>query len=110
MPKKKKRATLSGKEPVTEDVAAPAPIDPETGQHEDHWVLSEEERVKGFVRPVRRTYKHTRCSARTMMPLAIAETYARDPKFYGATFCVYCKEYFPVDQFVWVDDGSTVGS
>ena len=28
------------------------------GMHADYIVLTEEERAKGFVRPVRRTYKH----------------------------------------------------
>jgi len=30
----------------------------ETGQHEIYLVLSEEERAKGFVRPLRNTYVH----------------------------------------------------
>lgn len=71
-------------------------------------VLSDEERAKGFVRPVRRSYVHATCGAVTTMGLAIAETYARNPTFYGATFCVRCSMHRPVGEtgeFVW-DDGS----
>lgn len=90
------------------DSAAPLPIDPKTGQHGAYWVLSEDERAKGFVRPVRTTYFHTKCKTTTTMGQAIAETYARDPKFYGATFCCFCRDHLPVGEhgdFVW-DDGS----
>lgn len=33
-------------------------IDPTTGMQKDYIVLSEEERAKGFVRPVRQSYRH----------------------------------------------------
>ena len=45
------------------------------------------------------------CGTRTTMGLALAETYARDPKFYGGTFCCGCGKHLPVDEFIW-DDGS----
>jgi hypothetical protein len=51
-----------------------------------------------------------RCGAVTTMPGAIAETYARDPKFYGSTFCCGCGGYFPVEQFVWDGSDERVGS
>jgi len=149
--------------PVTTD-----PSDPRLGhggddtpgpQNEVYLVLSEEERAKGFVRPVRRTYKHVGlqpkypmrdltdrehelydsegyvkfeiypegskaigkfwtqvdldnhgCGTITSMGQAIAETYARSPHFYGATYCVGCQKHLPVGEFVWVDDGTIVGS
>lgn len=93
--------------------AAPAPIRPATGQYGGHWILSEEDRNKGFVRPVRLTYKHVPCDAVTFMPREIAETYARKPKFYDKTFCVKCKDYLPIGdkgEFVWEEDGSKVGT
>lgn len=152
-------------EPGHEHGGAPAPIDPSTGQHKAYWVLSEEERAKGFVRPVRRTYLHVGqavcgkrpnwgdaepgkvfictappghdgecsqgrsvtpeeaeraekrhvfggCGTETTMGQAIAETYARDPKYYGATFCCACRSHFPVGehgQFVW-ENGERVGT
>jgi hypothetical protein len=53
------RVTLSGRPPdLPADAAAPGPIDPRTGMHTDYWVLSEAERAKGFVRPVRDSYRH----------------------------------------------------
>lgn len=82
------------------------------GMNEAYLVLSDEERAKGFVRPVRRTYVHEACGVATTMGQAIAETYARDPSFYGATFCVGCQMHKPVGangEFVW-DDGSKVGT
>lgn len=133
------------------------------GQQSAYLVLSEEERAKGFVRPVRRTYIHVGkagptyplrdlteeeqqrfgqdyikfeeyptefaprtgrlwsqadldaigkgCGTETTMGQAIAETYARDPRFYGATYCCRCQRHFPVSEFVWSDDPSqTVGT
>jgi len=83
-----------------------------TGQAEVYLVLSEEERAQGFVRPVRAEYRHTVCGAETRMSRAIAETYARQPYFYGATFCAACGLHRPVGadgEFEWLD-GSKVGT
>ena len=153
------KVTLSGKPAdPTYDGGAPQPIDEATGMHKDYWVLSPEERAKGFVRPVRRTYKHvgdrpkfplrdltseeqiryagcnytkfeqyleadgssvsgrfwtearlnSGCGTLTTMGDAIAETYARNPEFYGATFCCQCRDHFPVGEkgeFEWLDGG-----
>lgn len=134
--------------------------DATTSQHEVYLVLSDEERQKGFVRPVRRSYRHigksnkyplrdltdeqkTRypdyvkyeaypeselpqvgkywtqealdkigngCGTVTTMGQAIAETYAREPHFYGSTYCVHCEKHLPVDEFVWEGTRETVGS
>ena len=67
----------------------------DNGQQKDYVVLSDEERGKGFIRPLRRTYVHNSCGHHTTMGLIIAETYARDPKFYDGTFCCFCKKHFP---------------
>lgn len=95
-------------------------------QNEVYLVSNEGE----FVRPVRTKYihvgpggyeidpndprKHGRtgngCGVLTVMGRAIAETYARDPKFYGATYCVGCGMHLPVDEFVWADTNERVGS
>ncbi len=80
------------------------------GQQKAYVVLTEEERAKGFVRPVRTTYVHDKCGGETRMGLPIAETYARDPYFYGATFCVDCGTHFPVAQFKWKGSTDVVGS
>lgn len=44
------------------------------------------------------------------MGQALSETYARDPKFYGATYCVHCQIHRPVSEFSWSIDGEIVGS
>jgi hypothetical protein len=97
------------------------------GQQKDYVVLSAEERAKGFVRPVRKTYIHVGidpemkgrvlikpgkrgCGCRTTMNQSIAETYARDPKFYNGTFCVNCGVHRPLNEFVWEGTTEQVGS
>lgn len=145
------------------------PTDPRLGhgsdeapvpQNKAYLILSEEERAKGFVRPLRRSYKHVGaplkyplldltpeqheqydrynyvkfeaypeselpltgkywtqkeldlrgCNGVTTMGLALCETYARNPKFYGSTYCCNCGMHRPVSEFVWVEDSSIVGS
>lgn len=82
----------------------------ETGQHDGYIVLCPDERAKGFVRPYRDAYRHVSCGTVTTMGLALSETYARDPTFYGATFCCGCNRHLPVAEFVWTLDGQVVGS
>jgi hypothetical protein len=50
------------------------------------------------------------CGTVTTMGRALSETYARDPEFYGATFCAGCNKHLPVHEFVWTVDGERVGS
>jgi hypothetical protein len=85
-------------------------INPVTGQQKAYVILSEDERAKGFVRPLRRSYKHTVCGTETTMGQAIAETYARNPKFYSATFCCQCKTHKPLNEFHWSGTTEIVGS
>jgi len=90
---------------------APQPVD-STGMHKDYYILCDEERAKGFIRPVRRSYIHEKCGTLTTMGIKLAETYARDNTFYGATFCCHCGGHFPVGlngEFHW-EDGTKVGS
>ena len=104
------RATLHGMDP---DGPEHRELEPGTGMQKDYIVLSAEERAKGFVRPVRRSYTHARCGTSTRMGLALCETYARDPQFYSGTFCVACKDHFPVGpggEFTWDEDGTKVGT
>lgn len=101
------QTTLVDGSPVTPDHRE---IDPKTGMQKAYVVLSAEERAKGFVRPVRRSYVHNTCGALTTMHQALAETYARDPKFYSGTFCCNCGAHFPVAQFVWDGTTEAVGS
>ncbi len=83
------------------------------GMQNDYVVLAEEERAKGFVRPVRRSYKHLKCGTVTKMGQTLAETYARDPGFYSGTFCCDCRAHFPVGadgEFVWDGSDEKVGT
>jgi len=103
-----KRCMLSGNPETPEH----REIDPRTGMQKDYVVLCPQERAKGFVVPVRRSYKHLKCGSVTTMGQALAETYARDPYFYSGTFCTTCRAHFPIGEdgeFVWVDDGTKVG-
>lgn len=151
-----RKMNLTDGSPVTPDHKE---INPITGQQKGYIVLSDEERAKGFIRPVRTNYVHvgkrpkypTRpltdeekvryklcnyvffeiypesespvtgrfwtekelnsgCGIVTTMHRSLAETYARDPKFYGGTFCCHCKSHFPVDEFVWEGTDERVGS
>lgn len=81
-----------------------------TEMAEVYLVLSESERAKGFVRPYRNKYVHTTCGAVTLMGVALSETYAREPDFYGATYCVACGMHRPVDEFYWDGTDEKVGS
>lgn len=135
------------------------------GMQASYLVLSDEERAKGFVRPVRRSYRHvgrpgpthplrdltteevTRyasfgyvkfepypgddirlgrywkqdqldeigkgCGTVTTMGAAIAETYAREPGFYGGTYCAGCSTHLsvgPDGEFVWDGTNERVGT
>ena len=62
------------------------------------------------VEQIKKTGRYGGCGSVTRMTRSIAETYARDPKFYGGTFCVGCGSHFPLDQFVWDGTVETVGS
>lgn len=82
-------------------------------QAEKYLVLSDAERAKGYVRPLRTKYKHETCGAVTTMSQAIAETYACKPTFYGATYCAHCHMHRPVGpdgEFVWDGTNEKVGT
>lgn len=152
---------------ITTDPESPClkNIEP-SGMQSCYLVLSEEERAKGFIRPVRTSYRHVGiagpknplrdltedehkqydqykyikyeeypdndgcvvgrywtqeqldkvgkgCGTVTTMGMALAETYARNIHFYGATWCCGCGKHLKVGsdgEFVWEPDGSRVGS
>jgi hypothetical protein len=100
---------------LTEDPkeARESGIDPVTGMQNKYVVLSEEERSKGFVRPLRKAYVHIPCGSVTWINQAIAETYAANPKYYSGTYCAGCRDHFPVGEsgeFVWDGTDQKVGS
>jgi hypothetical protein len=107
------KTTLTDGSPVTDDHRDIIDSGPWTGQQKAYVVLSADERAKGFVRPVRRSYVHQKCGAVTTMGQPIAETYARDPYFYSGTFCCGCGAHFPVGEdgeFVWDGTAEKVGT
>jgi hypothetical protein len=102
--------TLADGSPVTDDHRE---LNPTTGLQKGYVVLSVEERAKGFVRPVRRSYYHIRCGHETSMGASLAETYAASPTFYSGTFCSQCRAHFPVGEegeFVWSNTSEKVGT
>lgn len=107
------RTTLTDGRQVYPDHRKPVEEGARKGQQQDYVVLAEEERAKGFVRPVRRTYVHKKCGVATTMGQTLAETYARDPYFYSGTFCCGCGTHFPVGEdgeFLWDGTDERVGT
>jgi hypothetical protein len=105
--------TLTDGSPVTPDHREIITEGPRKGQQKAYVVLSDAERAKGFVRPVRQSYRHDKCGVVTTMGLALAETYARDPHFYSGTFCCGCGTHFPVGEngeFTWDGTDERVGT
>lgn len=91
----------------------PSPRPQTAAGHTDYWVLPDEERSKGFVRPIRNAYRHTRCGGATKIHTAIAETLARDPEFYLYLYCATCCRDYPAGkegEFVWYTSGEKVGA
>jgi len=102
----KEKTELTDGSPVTDDHREIK----DNGQQKGYVVLAKEERAKGFVRPVRTMYTHKSCGSDTTMGISLAETYARNPKFYSGTFCCQCGTHFNLDQFVWTGTDEQVGS
>lgn len=53
------------------------------------------------------------CGTVTTMGRALSETYARQPRFYGATYCCGCQKHFAVGadgEFVWDGTDERVGT
>lgn len=101
--------TLTDGSPVTPDHREIRP----DGMQKAYVVLSKEERAKGFVEPVRQSYRHGTCGTVITMGRALAETYARQPDFYSGTFCAGCRAHFPVGEdgeFIWDGTDQKVGT
>ena len=105
--------TLTDGTPVTPEHREIITSGPRAGQQKAYVVLSADERGKGYIRSVRRSYIHEKCGAVTTMGQSLAETYARDPYFYSGTFCCGCGSHFPVGedgQFLWDGTDEKVGT
>ncbi len=68
------------------------------------------DRAKGYIRPVRFKYLHSKCGWETRIGSVIAEEWARKPDRAPIVFCVHCRVYAPVDQFTWGGTNEKVGS
>ncbi len=89
----------------TTDPKDPRLKDASKGQQDVYLILPEEARKEQpYTRPLRYSYWHEKCERVTTMGRPIAETYARNPKFYGLTFCSGCNKHLDVDEFFWMDD------
>jgi hypothetical protein len=108
-----RRTTLSDRTQVYPEHRKIIEEGPRKGQQEGYVVLAEEEIAKGYVRPLRQSYKHLKCGVVTTMGITLAQTYARDPYFYSGTFCCGCGTHFPVGddgEFVWDGTDEKVGT
>jgi hypothetical protein len=95
------KVPLKGGEPVTPAGSVPNPEKLPDGQHVDHWILSDEERAKGFVRPVRRSYRHV--GIRPKYPTReLTEEEKRDGAPFGyVLFEQYPESEAPVTGRMW---------
>lgn len=77
------------------------------GQHERYpsSVRVDENGKPAYKQPIRNKYRHLKCGAVTMMRGDdLCLTYATNPHFYGATFCVGCHTHLSLNEFVWEPD------
>lgn len=84
----------------------------EEGMQKCYLILPDGQR-KDLLRPLRVSYVHDRCGVMTTMVRELAETYAAQPGFYGATYCAGCRAHFPVGadgQFTWAGTDEKVGT
>ena len=73
-------------------------------------MITDTEKARGFVRPIRSVIVHKACGERNVLTDAVAEMYARDPKGNTNALCVACGNYFPVVEFNWEGIEEKVGS
>ena len=50
------------------------------------------------------------CGVTTTMGQQLSETYARNPRFYGSTYCTGCRKHLDVSEFFWNNTEEPVGS
>lgn len=71
------------------------------GEHGGEGLESVATRVE--VTRVNHVRRYKGCGGATVMKRDLAETYARDPRFYSGTFCATCRHHFPLGEFEWQD-------
>ena len=103
----KPKHTTDGEPPVVGhwDAPAPKPINPKTGQHGAYWVLPEEERAKGFVRPVRRSYRHVGPPPPANLRDLTPEELERHSRWGYIKFEAYGEDRAPLTGRFWTQTG-----
>lgn len=96
--------------PVGPDAPKAGPFRRRSAESQSPPDLPQAVREEGFIRPVRRTYRHVLCDKVTSMGQEAAEAFARDPKCFEKTYCHQCQDDFPVAHFVWESTDEPVGS
>lgn len=64
----------------------------------------------GCVRPVRRFYVHTTCQTSNTFDEETAVQIAKTPDQYKKVWCITCKRYRNVAEYVWAGSTERVGS
>ncbi len=77
-------------EPKSFESPAPGPLKL-NGQHESYWILSETERKKGFIRPLRKSYQHVGIAGPTY-PNHVRDLTEKEKETYGKYYAKY-EEY-----------------
>lgn len=94
--------TLTDGSPVTDDHREIIQDGPRAGQQKAYVVLSEAERAKGFVRPVRRSYRHVGPPRPAGLRDLTPEEHERYDQFGYVKFEEYGAERSPITGKFWV--------
>lgn len=77
------------------------------------WALSDEDKRKGRLRPLRYVYLHETCGALTKVSVTTAEFMASQPYAFKRAYCAHCRAQFaagPDGEFTWKGSTERVGS
>lgn len=72
--------------------------------------LTPAEIAKGFIRPLRATFRHDECGEVMAMSNTMASNCAKDPKHYAEMFCMKCKSNFSLKEFRWYGTQNRLGT
>ncbi len=95
------KTTLTDGSPVTPEHREIIDSGPLAGQQKGYVVLSDEERAKGFVRPVRQSYRHVGSITPTGLRDLSADEHERYDQFGYVKFQPYGEERLPVTGKFW---------
>ena len=79
------------------------------GQHNDHITNAPDDRYRGPLDGVPRSYRHARCGGGTGMPEEIIRSYLVNPLLYiDRSFCTGCGDYVDCSELTWVETGENM--